>query len=158
RVRAFGRDLVETFSFITGFNFVETGDAKKPYKLKFVGPHSLILATSILGFLTTYYVSDILEFIILPALTPQVPLPSNIYGFALIPALLGASAALFAAGSLLSRWTRGAANPLPKGADWKTKARVILERMGFDFSKQAQKAFSVMAIAAFVKSVAEKIY
>lgn len=157
-VRAFRRDLVATFSYVTGFKYVETGDAKKPYRIKFVGPHSLVLATAILGFLTTYYVSDILEFIILPALTPQVPLPTHLLGIALVPALLGSSTALFGAGSLLRRWSQGAAKPLPKGADWKTKAQAILERLGFDFSKKTQKAFSILAINAFIRSIGEKVY
>ena len=152
------RDVIATFSYVTGFRYVATGDTDKPFKLKFVGPHSLVLATAILGFLTTYYVSDILEFIILPALTPQAALPTHLFGIALIPALLGGAGVLFASGQLLHRWSQGKSQPLPQGADWKTKGRAFLERLGFDFSKKAQKAFSILAINAFIRSIAEKVY
>jgi hypothetical protein len=154
-LRSFFQELGATLSYIVGsLKKVPTNDPQKPFTWKYTPPHSLVFATGLLGALFSFNVSDIMEFVILPALMPNIALPALAMGLPFSWALAGSGMMLLAVGMALQRPVKAAQEPAPAGS-WLKR---LAQKMGFDFSREPQKAFSILAINTFMLSVAEKIY
>jgi len=158
-IRSFLGEMGATLSYVVGsIKKVPTHNPQKPYAWKYTPPHSLVFATGILGALFSFNVSDILEIVILPLLVPKAALPAVIMGIPFSWALLGGGVLLIVFGFLFQRLSRpagaGIRDATPAGSLFKRLA----QRLGFDFAKEPEKAFSVFAVVTFLQSVAEKVY